>query len=124
MLLKNYITLNQGIIETITSISNLTQNLVSRERLDFLLCITYAILIYHLTKTGKYMLAIRLPQDIEDRLNKLAKKTGRTKTFYAREAILQYIEDMEDYYTAKDRLKNPGKIWSIEEVEQQLDLDH
>ena len=39
------------------------------------------------------MLAIRLPEDIEARLNSLAKRTGRSKTFYAREAIL---EDMED----------------------------
>lgn len=36
------------------------------------------------------MLAIRLPKDIELRLTNLAKKTGRTKTFYAREAILEY----------------------------------
>ena len=37
------------------------------------------------------MLAIRLPEDIESRLDFLAKATGRTKTFYAREAILEYL---------------------------------
>ena len=41
------------------------------------------------------MLAIRLDADIEDRLDRLAKKTGRTKTYYAREAILEHLEDME-----------------------------
>ena len=40
------------------------------------------------------MLAIRLSAEIEQRLERLAKKTGRTKTFYAREAILEYLEDM------------------------------
>jgi RHH-type transcriptional regulator, rel operon repressor / antitoxin RelB len=47
------------------------------------------------------MLAIRLPDSIEKRLAKLAKRTGRTKTFYAREAILRYIEDLEDIYDAE-----------------------
>jgi RHH-type rel operon transcriptional repressor/antitoxin RelB len=47
------------------------------------------------------VLAIRLPDSIEKRLAKLAKRTGRTKTFYAREAILRYIEDLEDIYDAE-----------------------
>ena len=42
------------------------------------------------------MLAIRLPKELEDRLADMAKKTGRTKTFYAKEAILNYLEDLED----------------------------
>lgn len=50
------------------------------------------------------MLAIRLPEEIEARLESLAKATGRTKTFYAREAILEYLEDMEDLYLAKQRM--------------------
>ena len=44
------------------------------------------------------MLAIRLPEDIEERLDKLAKRTGRTKTFYARQAILEHLDDLEDVY--------------------------
>ncbi len=52
------------------------------------------------------MLAIRLPAEIEERLEALAKATGRTKTFYAREAILEYIEDLEDIYLAEKRLEN------------------
>lgn len=50
------------------------------------------------------MLAIRLPQEIEDRLQALAQATGRTKTFYAREAILEYLDDLEDLYLAEQRL--------------------
>jgi len=42
------------------------------------------------------MLAIRLPESIERRLEKLAKRTGRTKTFYVREAILQHLDELED----------------------------
>jgi RHH-type rel operon transcriptional repressor/antitoxin RelB len=51
------------------------------------------------------MLAIRLPAEIEDRLEALAKATGRTKTYYAREAILEYIDDLEDVYLAENRLE-------------------
>jgi RHH-type rel operon transcriptional repressor/antitoxin RelB len=51
------------------------------------------------------MLAIRLPQSIEKRLEKLARRTGRTKSFYAREAILQHLEDLEDIYLAELTLR-------------------
>ncbi len=50
------------------------------------------------------MLAIRLPEKIEKRLDRLAKRTGRTKTYYAREAILKHLEDLEDIYLAEKRL--------------------
>jgi RHH-type rel operon transcriptional repressor/antitoxin RelB len=50
------------------------------------------------------MLALRLPLEIERRPDALAKKTGRTKSFYAREAILRHIEDLEDYHLARRRL--------------------
>jgi RHH-type rel operon transcriptional repressor/antitoxin RelB len=69
------------------------------------------------------MLAIRLPEDIEGRLTALAAKTGRTKTFYAREAILEHLDDMEDKYLAINRLENPGKRWTLDEMEQDVDLD-
>jgi RHH-type rel operon transcriptional repressor/antitoxin RelB len=51
------------------------------------------------------MLAIRLPQSVEKRLERLARRTGRTKTFYARQAILQYLEDLEDLYLAERALE-------------------
>ncbi len=68
------------------------------------------------------MLAIRLNSAIEKRLGLLAKKTGRTKTYYAREAILEHLEDMEDAYLAVKRLKRPGKTYSSEEVKRELGL--
>lgn len=52
------------------------------------------------------MLAIRLPSDIEDRLESLAARTGRTKTFYAREAIVRYLQEIEADYS-NDRIKGP-----------------
>ena len=55
------------------------------------------------------MLAIRLPESIEKRLEKLAKRTGRTKTFYVRQAILQHLDELEDLYLAErslDRIRS------------------
>ena len=52
------------------------------------------------------MLAIRLPENIEKRLDRLAKRTGRTKTYYAREAVLAHIEDLEDIYLAEATLED------------------
>ena len=50
------------------------------------------------------MLAIQLPAEIEKRLDALAKATGRTKSFFAREAILEHLTDLEDLYLAEQRL--------------------
>jgi len=51
------------------------------------------------------MLAIRLPESIEKRLEKLARRTGRTKTYYVREAILEHLEEIEDLYLAEGALE-------------------
>ena len=52
------------------------------------------------------MLAIRLDDEIEKRLERLAQKTGRTKTFYARAAILAHLDDLEDFYLAEERMRD------------------
>ncbi len=51
------------------------------------------------------MLAIRLPPSIEKRLERLARRTGRTKTFYVREALMEHLEDIEDMYLAEGALE-------------------
>lgn len=68
------------------------------------------------------MLAIRLTPDIEKRLEALAKKTGRSKTYYAREAILEHLEDLEDHYLALARVEKNLPGLSLEEVEKRLGL--
>ena len=66
------------------------------------------------------MLALRLPPEIEKRLDVLAKRTGRTKSFYAREAILRQLEDIEDYYLARRRLARVGRRVPLEALERNL----
>ncbi len=72
------------------------------------------------------MISVRLPDEVEKRLRVLAKKTGRTKTYYAREAILRHLEDLEDAYLAEVTLERvhmgEERIYTLEEVERDLGL--
>lgn len=64
------------------------------------------------------MLAIRLPEEIEERLETLVKRAGRSKAFYVREAVLAYLEDIEDLYLAEQVVR---RIESGEESTSSLD---
>src|ERR1700674_5543312 len=66
-------------------------------------CLTEHDMLYLYSEVP--MLAVRLPQSIEKRLEKLARRTGRTKTFYVREAILEHLDDLEDLYLAERTLE-------------------
>ena len=73
------------------------------------------------------MLAIQLPEEIESRLDALAKATGRTKASHAEEAILEYIGDIEDLYLAEQRLGDlhagRSRTISLDEVIKAHGLD-
>jgi RHH-type transcriptional regulator, rel operon repressor / antitoxin RelB len=73
------------------------------------------------------VLAIRLPAEIEKRLDRIAKRSGRTKTWYAREAILRHLEDLEDLEAAERELiairEGRRRTYTLEEVERTLGLD-
>lgn len=72
-------------------------------------------------------ISLRLPDDVEARLKNLAAKTGRSKTFYAIEAICEYIDDLEDLYLAEQRLidirAGRSKTVSLEEVMKRHGLE-
>jgi len=72
------------------------------------------------------MLTLRLPADIEERLTQVAKLTGRTKTYYATQAIIQQIEDIEDYYLAETAWQKfaagDKKTYTADEVVAELGL--
>jgi RHH-type transcriptional regulator, rel operon repressor / antitoxin RelB len=69
------------------------------------------------------MLSIRLDRDTEKRLEDLARTTGRSKSFYVREAILEHLDEMEDRYIAIERLEHPAGRVPLEELERELDLE-
>ena len=55
------------------------------------------------------MLSIRLPTELDNKLSSLASTTSRPKSFYVKEALTKYLEDMEDVYVALDRIANPRR---------------
>lgn len=73
------------------------------------------------------MLAIRLPIEVETRLKALAQATGRTKTFYARQAILEHLDDLEDLYLAEQRLidirAGKSKTVPLEEIMKRYGME-
>jgi len=68
------------------------------------------------------MLGIRLEPTLERRLERLAKKTGRSKSHYAREAIRQYLEDREDYLLGLSVLERNEPTISLKDLERHLGL--
>jgi RHH-type rel operon transcriptional repressor/antitoxin RelB len=68
------------------------------------------------------MVSVRLPKELEDRLAILAKTTKRSKSYYIREAIEKYLDDMEDMYLALYRLDNPDNRILNEDVGKRLGL--
>ena len=71
------------------------------------------------------MLAVRLDPDLEARLTAVAKRTGRSKSHYAREAIREKIEELEDIALLEEALRDPdvGKAISHEQMRRELGLD-
>ena len=67
------------------------------------------------------MLAVRLPRDLEDRLQALAQKTGRTKSYYATKAIQEFLEAEEDYLLALSRLAEHNPRIPLDDIERELD---
>ena len=72
--------------------------------------------------------SIRLPHEIEDRLKNLSIKTGRSKSFYVKEAILDHLDDIEDTYLAEKRLEriNSGRTQTVplQEVMKRYEMDN
>ncbi|MCC2624965.1 MAG: antitoxin, family [Burkholderiales bacterium] len=52
------------------------------------------------------MLGVRLDKDTESRLNNLSKSTHRSKSYYVKAALNEYLDDLEDIAIAEQRLAN------------------
>jgi RHH-type rel operon transcriptional repressor/antitoxin RelB len=66
------------------------------------------------------MLGIRLEPELEQKLESRAKETGRSKSYYAREAIRQYLEDREDYLKGMAALGRREPTITLEELKLRL----
>ncbi|NLD96445.1 MAG: ribbon-helix-helix protein, CopG family [Synergistaceae bacterium] len=73
------------------------------------------------------MPAVRIPEDLDNRLNTLARRTGRSKNSFVREALLHQLDDIEDYYLGMEtleRIRNgEERVYSSAEAKRELGLD-
>ena len=71
--------------------------------------------------------AIRLPDETYARLQALSARTGRTVTFYIREAVEEHLRDLEDLYAAERALiehrRSGERALSLDELDAELGLD-
>jgi len=73
------------------------------------------------------MLAVRLPEALDQRLTALAKKTGRPKSYYVREALTEHLDDLEDIYLADKAIEElragRSRTYTLDEVTVELGLE-
>jgi RHH-type transcriptional regulator, rel operon repressor / antitoxin RelB len=71
--------------------------------------------------------SLRLPEDLAIRLDKIAKRTGRTKTFYMIQAIREQLADLEDLHLAEQRWSDiqsgKSKTIPLEEVMKEYGME-
>lgn len=70
------------------------------------------------------MLALRLPKDLEERLEFMAKRTGRTKSAFARQAIIENIDALEDeFLLEKAYAQSDGTTYTLAKVKEMWGVD-
>lgn len=70
------------------------------------------------------MLSIRLPEQLEHRLATLARETKRSKSYYVKEALENYLEDYYDIKIAMERLNDKkAKYLTLEELKERLGVE-
>ncbi|MCW9716300.1 type II toxin-antitoxin system RelB family antitoxin [Avibacterium sp. 21-594] len=71
-------------------------------------------------------ITVRLPDELQRRLDHLAIETGRAKSFYIKQALEAYLEDLEDLLLANATLERvrsgKEKTYTLQDVENELNL--
>lgn len=68
------------------------------------------------------MLAVRLDPETEAELSKLAQATGRSKSYYVKQALTEYLQDRADYLHAIAALEKQEPRTSLADLRTELDL--
>lgn len=67
------------------------------------------------------MIAVRLPKELETKLERVANETHRSKSYYIRKALEQFLEDREDYLLAAARLEEENPRIPYEKIKKCID---
>lgn len=72
---------------------------------------------------NEVILSLRIPKALNDKLEEIAKKTDRVKSYLVRKALEEYLEDLEDYLVAFERYTREDKEYlTTEEVKRYLEI--
>lgn len=66
---------------------------------------------------------VRIPKALDAELTALSRRTGRSKTWYARKALEAYLEDLQDIEAADAARAKGGRVYTLDEVIAELGLD-
>jgi RHH-type transcriptional regulator, rel operon repressor / antitoxin RelB len=69
------------------------------------------------------MVAVRLDPEMEAELSKLAAETGRSKSYYMKEALASFLEDRADYLLALAALERQEPRTSLADLRKELGLE-
>jgi RHH-type rel operon transcriptional repressor/antitoxin RelB len=70
--------------------------------------------------------SVRIPDEMEQKLTMLVELTGKKKSSFIIEALKEYLEDLEDYYIAAERLRNLDETEnvSLAEMMKRYEMDN
>jgi|GEM_PF-6130379 len=66
---------------------------------------------------------IQFEPHIESKLQALAAQGGNSPSFYVAQAVINYLEDIEDVARAKQVLSQKNSVWTQDELERELGFD-
>lgn len=73
------------------------------------------------------MLSVRVPQELENRLDRLVSTTNRSRSYFVKKALERYLEDEEDYAQAvsayEEHIRSGGKTYTLEELKERYELE-
>ena len=69
------------------------------------------------------MLAVRLDPAMDEKLSRLAQETGRSKSYYVKQAIADFLEEREDYLLALAILERSEPRRALADVRRDLGLE-
>lgn len=68
------------------------------------------------------MLSVRLSREQEMALEQLAEQTGRSKSYYVKQALDEFLEDRADYLVALAAIERDDRRLTAAEVRRELGI--
>ncbi|WP_187647154.1 type II toxin-antitoxin system RelB family antitoxin [Nitrosophilus labii] len=67
------------------------------------------------------MISVRLDKELEKELEEIAKLTKRPKSFFIKEALKEYLQDIKDVLEAKKRVNEPQReLITLDELKREF----